>query len=750
MDCYFNKRSTDILYAPPKNTKYKWGKRRLIAWPVFAYKVVASEPKPRQLNILQITVLKLTGIGFCSSGKISEYIGIHSDLIEKVFEELKCLALIDEMNYITQRGKKRLTEEDTLETDLVSGYIFQDVFTGEFWNRFIKDISQYVGDKVIEEKNNKQTGKENINVKLKIGERKENLTFIFPDKNIQPKCLPSADDIRCITKTHKKLMAKLKHSSFNDEQFEKIANLYKNARILSQEPDNIFFLTAWVYFPKESEDTTGQWNVYDPFGLENDIEFKKRIIKVYEENRSLNNFIKRFVGDAVEDVSENLSDILSQMHKDIAKELETQFSKNIYKYESLFESLVKLKIDYNSIAAQKEKSKKGLLNSYANNLHLVLEVLLTITADEFSTYNSYKRVGLVNNDPKGNENALKFFLKKFLQDKRYIARYSKTPFSQIRHSCNFNEGRICARLLANMFVASANPDHPLFKVAKNSSDIFYKFRDIEDLRNSSQHGGENKGRDDAKNQTIDTYLGYADFAFQLIAKLLLGIENNKITRNNDAEWQEKINLANMLISTDSDLAVKDDFGNDISIYENAYSELLKIYTAYSIYEKSNYNNYEMDKVAQQFTKIFEAIFEIINEHFPVTDFSVLNLSFDKNKNEEKYNHIASKLNFKISEKLPESTTRIKLNKIKNQSTLNGKVLYSLLASSLNKAHPLIEFAGRFPELFDFLDEIQQKIRQKKAHHNTAQDIFTPEYISEVYKKVIEMNKCLFKISTKRK
>lgn len=722
MTLSFNKLSTDILYFKPQDKPYPWGDRKLLAWPVFAYKVVAPEPKERQINILQKTVLGLSQIGWLDAKRISDFIGIHHDLIEKVFEELRDLNLVDEDRFITKQGKGLLQEEVDPYAEMISGYIFQDPFTGEFWNRFIKDISENLKEKV----------KPNNEFRIDLDNKNQLIHFIEPSQEttVNP---PTIDDIRKITNTHKQLSY---GANFNNKH-EKMFNLYKNASLVNEHPTNLFWLATWIYFPQEIS-KGASWNVYDPFGLENDFNFRKRIVKIAEKNKQLAHTIFSFVGDVTLAATENLADILAAQNKDLTSQIKEQFGDAIQSHHpDLFKSLLKLRVDYN----QMRNDTGGNKESLANNIHRVIESLFSEISTEFSPKESYKKIVLIKNDVYENRKNLKFFLKNKigLKKKKVVEEYAKLPIGQIISACNYDSGRIKVRLLANLFVATNNYKHPLFDILEKVPDIFEQFQAIENLRNASAHGGKRNGIDKT-NILREDYLKYVNFSSTLIAKLLPTIENNKIEVQTNTKLDAELKKAAALIESEANFKVKQQFGKDIVRYENLYVELANLFSAYSRYEKSHYSKYEVGKVANNFTKVLEVIFKIINSNFSLDNINVL--SQNKSKNALLLNKVAVELQFNVEKGIDKSVTSVILYKIENQSTLNGKILYSLLATSDHQNHPFAHLSKDHADFFDYVAEVQQKIRQNVAHAGEG-DSFSAEYVKKIYEKTILVVKCLF-------
>jgi len=751
MDFEFDKITTDILYFPPKNDYkcYDWGIRKLIAWPVYAYKVIAPVPKERKINILQKTILGLSQVGYISSDKISEYIGINSELIDKVYEELYSLNLTDKDHNITERGKGLLKIENDDNVDIVTGYIFQDLFTDEYWDRFIINIGNKIGDKIVSEKTYNKSEQIDYDVRLiiKINKEKEyneNIKFIYPKISNKIKS-PSMDDIRKITKTHKLLNSKLEHKNISEEQLDRIHNLYKNSYLLDEKPVEIYWLASWIYFPKEISHGSS-WNVYDPFGLENDFNFKKRIFEVMKTNKSLERTILGFIGNITDDATENLASILEKQNKKLSFQIKEQCGALILNYDSLFASLIKLKRDENEVLAKDKGVTSGTLNSLANNIHLVIETLFTEIATRFSPKNKLKNFGLVKDDHSGNRECIESFLTNYkINDEEILQKYCRIPFGQIFQAANYNKGRICARLLANLFAANKNPSHPLFKIEKKEPLIFSKFIKIEMIRNASEHGSKKKNNKDVTNISTTDYLDLVDFTYRLISQLLTGIQYNISKNIVNREIRDELTRVDVMIETYSNLEVKKEFGSDIINYEPFYNEVVKMFSTYSTYEKSDFNKYEVNKIASCFTKVFEALFEILNEKHALYNFEEFELSDNKSLNALKYNKIAKDLKFNTGKDgLHESSTHIFLVKIKNNSTLNAKILYSLLAASKNNKHPFANLAKKYPEFFNYAVEIQQNIRQKIAHfYEGDKDDLSPEYIGEIYQQTLEITKCLF-------
>jgi len=114
-----------------------------ILWPVFAYRLTAPVlPVRHQSNPLEKAVLGLVRSGISSPDELSELSGLAPELIHLITRRLAegYQPALDSKVRLTEYGRKILDDADEGSLGEATGWIFQDPWTGELWDRFVVNL----------------------------------------------------------------------------------------------------------------------------------------------------------------------------------------------------------------------------------------------------------------------------------------------------------------------------------------------------------------------------------------------------------------------------------------------------------------------------------------------------------------------------------------------------------------------------------------------------------------------------------
>ena len=107
--------------------------REWLLWPAWAFRVVAPEPRPRGVNLLQKAVLGVLRASRLTAAELGAHLGVHPELAAFVVTELQTERWIDAAWTVTRRGIEVLEEDRELSTKLVPGWVFRDPWNGNLW-----------------------------------------------------------------------------------------------------------------------------------------------------------------------------------------------------------------------------------------------------------------------------------------------------------------------------------------------------------------------------------------------------------------------------------------------------------------------------------------------------------------------------------------------------------------------------------------------------------------------------------------
>lgn len=107
-------------------------------WPTLCYRVIAPEATEQTLNLFERTILSLCRARLTEAPRQADLLGLDERLIETIQQQLRELGLLDDAMSVTPEGVETIRGEVLDSGRLVTGYVFQDPFTGSLWDRFIE------------------------------------------------------------------------------------------------------------------------------------------------------------------------------------------------------------------------------------------------------------------------------------------------------------------------------------------------------------------------------------------------------------------------------------------------------------------------------------------------------------------------------------------------------------------------------------------------------------------------------------
>ena len=130
-----------LNYAPKHAHGHDRADRVYLLWPAAAWRVVAPLPTDRRINILQKAVLGVCRSASYPAAEIAARLHLHPRLIEVIGMELVGSGWVDPATWRpTAKGLAMLEEEESAMESLVSGWLFQDPWTGDLWPFFARQL----------------------------------------------------------------------------------------------------------------------------------------------------------------------------------------------------------------------------------------------------------------------------------------------------------------------------------------------------------------------------------------------------------------------------------------------------------------------------------------------------------------------------------------------------------------------------------------------------------------------------------
>ena len=297
-------------------------------WPSLAYRVTAPKVTPNESNLFEVAIMKLLRAGITETERIGDLLSIHSQLVLHILVDLHQRGFLDELyTGLTEKAVNELDGEVTKNTEMVTGYVFQDPW-GEVWPAFRTSLD------LSDIKNRDRLGINLISEKSTIGAPESFWTEAIYPKGVDTPSLPSASDILKAIIDASRRGDKLGISITPDE--------IRKVEYLDETPTPVFIKTI-IYFEKSNR---LDWFVCDLFGRGESLDLRIKINQVKDENKQLFNFIKKFESK-FEELHWEKSKVGRQEFKDMLaekakKEVVRKMTKDISNYNFVFQELVEM------------------------------------------------------------------------------------------------------------------------------------------------------------------------------------------------------------------------------------------------------------------------------------------------------------------------------------------------------------------------------------------------------------------------
>lgn len=283
-----------VLYFK-QNFQMAPGRRRHILWPVWVYRVLAPEVKPRQLNVLQTAVLGMRRAGLVEAERIGEKLDIDPQLAAFIVVELLDKGLLDRHGLPTPAGVQALEEEAFDSGQVVTGHVFQDPWSGELWPRFVEQLSFAQ----VEFKPKRSPDL----ILGSVGRPRREQTYMHLPDGIAMPSPPEAAAILEACRWHRRAIRGFEPglNDDGDEHATLPASPVRLERIslIDEQPQACFVVTT-MYLPKDDR-VQSEWFVTDPFGLRENASLRRTVERQLASQTDLRRVVETLVGQSLED-----------------------------------------------------------------------------------------------------------------------------------------------------------------------------------------------------------------------------------------------------------------------------------------------------------------------------------------------------------------------------------------------------------------------------------------------------------------
>lgn len=507
----FDKIDAILNFGVPRKTE---GVEYLL-WPVLAYRLTAPLRRVNsQSNPLERALLGLVRSGISDLAKISDLLGLAPELARHIARTLIVDTALDAQMRLTEHGRQLLDEFDDVQSRrAATGWIFQDPWTGELWDKFVLDLPTVPF--VVE----KELGGRSF-PKIDLGT--EGKPFNTSPWLIKPKSADvgqpqAADILRSVTLVDERDNEPNDNYAVNAEYGDGSGNRSSSKRgvaevtYLDAAPEAMYCVTALkVQLNSRNGDA---WRIFDPFMPQTEsIRMRRALTLRLDAYPFIAERLAKLLG--LQNDSQATSFVEFIRGADAAAEMQIQarFGALADKF-GMKDRLVELAKKLQIMQAIKEDPEPVLLECGKTVERLMKWLLKEYQArkiaDVLNLQRGQKCFKLLNMDVEANIKTLG---------------YSEVPKalltvdqSKLNHALIKGTGSLMPLTLAAVLTALAEDKHPLKVLAVSHPSLLAEIAAISDGRNPSAHDSEKSG---SPNQLIAHAHNLAENTFDLVKMVL--------------------------------------------------------------------------------------------------------------------------------------------------------------------------------------------------------------------------------------
>lgn len=712
---------TPVLHCGPDSWPLRYSEgRRWLLWPALAFQVIAPVPREQPFNLFQEYVIKLCRAGIKSTVEIGARLGFGAELAAFIVLELQHEGYLDDHGVPTLSAVRELEDAEAHTDDAVSGYVFQDPFTGNLWPRFVIGSLPRAG---VEKLPKDDPAAKTLRFDLVVGTAGKpeypKAAAILPavertGAGLAPPSalaiLAACRDQRRQRKNHQRACGRELDRASSSAAFDLPAYLEQVSLVSPAQP---VFLTTFVFVP---EDATGGgcWQVCDPFGLGPSLTLRKQIegmVAQFPEG-PLTAVIEQVTGSSYAVNPVDLAEILAGRHRDAAEVLERDLGPEIRKYPALFGRLLeteKARADASlhagkSGGSQKEyqsRLKDYFVRAYAALEELCAAVLAQYPAGDDGPPAPGEAPGagdtLAALSAVGEENSE--LLGEIAERVGFVDADSAFPgfFRMTRAQAKgvTTHGRRELRLQFGVMLAVARdvPDHPLFRLATAFPDCVRFLRDLKHQRDTGAHA--------MAGSLVEHTDPVRNGIYRCVRALLPGIRTAPASERGEAGVAQDLAAVELIhhrLRARAALHLEQRLGPDIRERRELYRYLVEMQTRLEELRVSAGQDGLGDRelVAASFlikgcSALEAALQGIAQAYRPAA--GIPPLDRDKRVNAPRFIQAARTLGFELERNsLPETLVTVQADRVEKtlrtgSGTLNALTLALLLAADHDRDHP---------------------------------------------------------------
>lgn len=461
--------------------------RVYLVWPSAAWRVVAPLPTDRRINILQKAVLGVCRSASYPATEIAARLHLHPRLIEVIGMELIRSGWVDQANWRpTTKGLAMLEEQETAMDSLVSGWVFQDPWTGDLWPFFARQFQLQETSPVPDR------ARLALLFDTNKGTRR-NYAWVIdaPQTPGQPTTDAILEAVRRFRRREKlKGSMRLLDSGFDEPLPEGPPGSLSRISFISDQPEPAGLVT-YSYVPRGGELAP---QICDPFGFGCAAPMWRQLQRMAHEDEAASGAMRDLLRLANAKDAPALEDQLKRQRHTAEAYVIERLSLNITTFTAIFAHLADIQQNLGlaeavgnnpqgqlaPVMASCRKTLEALLKEVARRSPLTdADKLLTGDAklDRITIQNIASSLGLTSPLPKKLHDSIQGRGSPNDTQKRIkqIAKDLKNVYS------------LQAAIIATLLASSRDPAHPLHQAAKRAPDLLTKFDSIVDFGNPASH-----------------------------------------------------------------------------------------------------------------------------------------------------------------------------------------------------------------------------------------------------------------------
>ncbi len=504
-----------LNYGPRPAYRHDWAQRVYLVWPCAAWRVVAPMPSDRRINVLQKAVLGLSRCGSFTVSEIAARLHLHPQLIETIGMELVGSGWVDPKTWRpTSKGLAMLKEEEEAMDSLVSGWVFQDPWTGDLWPFFARQLKLQEAIPA--------SGHGRLSLSLETGKGTIKVYAWCLDSPPSPGQPATEMVLKAIKlfRRREKLKGSIRwaESGLDDFISEGSSEMLARIAFISDQPEPVGLVT-YGYLP-EGGGLPPQ--ICDPFGFVGDDKMWRHLQNLAGCDDAASAAHREFLRLAQVKDAPAFTEQL-KLHRLAAEaQLLDSLSLNIKSFPAIFDHLADAQ-NYLSLAIKLGTDPQGQLASTIQFCRKALEALLKEVARQSPLTDAYKSLT-------GNASLDRATVEKIASDVGFTSPLPEKIREAIGGGSDTKErikgiGRnlknvfsLNAAIVATLLACSRDSMHPFRQAAKRDPELITKFIAIIDAGNPASHDESHNSR--PRHFTASEAMAIHDLTIEVVASLL--------------------------------------------------------------------------------------------------------------------------------------------------------------------------------------------------------------------------------------